>query len=119
MTGPTGSARLARRLMIIVDEDACVGRVPIYTEIVHRAHRAGLAGASVFRGIEGFGSTGQIHTSRILSLAENLPAMIVIVDTAERIDGFLPQLAEIGVRGVVALDDVELADTGGPPRVAR
>src|SRR5579875_1675033 len=95
--------RLARRLMVIVDEDACIGRKPVYTEIVERAQRSGLAGASVFRGIEGFGSARQIHTSRILSLAENLPAMIVIVDTAEAIERFLPQLVELGVRGVVAV----------------
>lgn len=96
----------ARRLMIIVDEDARIGHTPVYTEIVRRAHSAGLAGASVFRGIEGFGSSRVIHTSRILSLAENLPAMIVIVDTADAIDGFLAQLTELDLQGVVAVDDV-------------
>lgn len=109
----------ARRLMIIVDEDATVGRRPVYTEIVRRAHDAGLAGASVFRGIEGFGSSRQVHTSRILSFAENLPAMIVIIDTAEAVERFLPQLTELGVRGVVALDDVELAQPGVVPAAAR
>jgi hypothetical protein len=92
--------------MIIVDEDARIGHTPVYTEIVRRAHSAGLAGASVFRGIEGFGSSRVIHTSRILSLAENLPAMIVIVDTADAIDGFLAQLTELDLQGVVAVDDV-------------
>jgi PII-like signaling protein len=109
----------ARRLMIIVDEDACIGRTPVYTEIVQRAHRAGLAGASVFRGIEGFGSSRVIHTSRILSLAENLPAMIVIIDAADRIDAFLLQLSDLGVRGVIAIDDVELARPGHLPQAAR
>lgn len=108
----------ARRLMIIVDEDAVVGHKPVYTEIVRRAHAAGLAGASVFRGIEGFGSSKQLHTNRILSLAKNLPALIVIIDTAENIERFLPQLNEIGVRGVVALDDVELAHPSSPPKAA-
>jgi len=117
MTGPRPP--YARRLMIIVDEDACVGRKPVYTEIIERAHRAGLAGASVFRGIEGFGSSRQIHTSRILSLAENLPAMVVIIDTAEAIDRFLAQLQEIGVRGVVAVDDVELVRPGQVPEAAQ
>jgi PII-like signaling protein len=106
----------ARRLMIIVDEDASVRHRPVYTEIVKRAHQAGLAGASVFRGIEGFGSSRHVHTSRILSLAENLPAMVVIVDTAEAIDRFLPKLREIGVRGVVAIDDVELVELAHVPR---
>jgi uncharacterized protein len=117
MTTP-GPAQ-ARRLMVIVDEDTCFGRTPMYIEIVQRARRAGLAGASVFRGIEGFGSSRQIHTSRILSLAENLPAMIVIIDTADKIEGFLPQLSELGLRGVVALDDVELVQPGRIPPAAR
>ena len=73
----------------------------------------------MFRGLEGFGSSRQIHTSRILSLAENLPAMIVIIDTAEKIEAFLPQLSEIGVRGIVALDDVELTHPGWIPPAAR
>jgi len=111
--------RVARRLMIIVDEDATFGRQPVYTQIVQRAHDAGLAGASVFRGVEGFGASGRMHTSRILSLAENLPAMIVIIDTPEAVEAFLPQLAEIGVRGVVALDDVELAQPGTGPQAAQ
>lgn len=80
-----------------------------------RAHDAGLAGASVFRGIEGFSVSRRVHSSRILSLAENLPAMILIIDTGDRIDDFLPQLAELGVRGVIAVDDVEIVrpDSGG------
>lgn len=114
MTAPRPA--YARRLTIIVDEDDCVGHKPVYTEIVKRAHRAGLAGASVFRGIEGFGSSRQIHTSRILSLAENLPAMVVIIDTPEAIDRFLPQLEGLGVRGVVTLDDVELVRPGPAPQ---
>jgi uncharacterized protein len=109
----------ARRLMIIVDEDATVGHKPIHTEIVRRAHDAGLAGASVFRGIEGFGSSRVVHTSRILSLAENMPIMIVIIDTAEAIDAFLPQLTLLGVRGIVALDVVNLARPGMVPEAAQ
>lgn len=111
--------RHARRLMIIVDEDATINHKPIYTEIVRRAHEAGLAGASVFRGIEGFGSSGELHTSRILSLAENMPAMIVIVDDAERVNPFVTELERLGVRGVVALDDVELATPGQLPDAVR
>lgn len=102
----------ARRLMVIVDEDASVAHKPLYDEIIRRARASGLAGASAFRGIEGFGHTGQLHTSRILDLAENLPVLIVIVDTAESIAGFLPQLEELGVRGVIAIDDVEVIASG-------
>jgi PII-like signaling protein len=81
---------------------------PLYTEVVHRAHAAGLAGASVFRGIEGFGASSLIHTSRLLSLSEDLPVAIVIVDTEERVRGFLPQLDDLVTEGLVILDDCEV-----------
>jgi len=98
----------ARRLMVIVDEDARFNHKPLFMEIVRRARDAGLAGASAFRGVEGFGSAHHLHTNRILSLTEDLPLMIIIIDTAENIDRFLPQLAELMVGGIIALDDVEV-----------
>lgn len=109
----------ARRLMVIVDEDAAYHHKPLYQEIVRRAHDAGLAGASVFRGIEGFGASGRVHTNRILSLTAKLPAMVVIIDSAPKIDEFLPQLDELEVRGVIALDDVEIVWPGHVPESAR
>jgi hypothetical protein len=75
---------------------------------VHRAHAAGLAGASVFRGVEGYGASSLVHTSRLLSLNENLPIAVVIVDTPERIAAFLPQLDEIVTEGLVTVDQVEV-----------
>ena len=98
----------ARRLTIIIGEDDVWHRKPLYIEIVHRAHKAGLAGASVFRGLEGYGASGRVHTSRILSLSEDLPVAVIIIDTAERIDEFLPQLDELVAEGVVVLDDVHV-----------
>lgn len=98
----------AIRLSIFVKEDDQWHHRPLYTEIVHRAHRAGLAGASVFRGVEGYGKSEHIHTTRILSLAEDLPCLIVIVDTEERIRGFLPQLDELITEGLVILDPIEV-----------
>lgn len=98
----------AKRLTIIIGEDDVWHHKPLYTEIVHRAHKAGLAGASVFRGLEGYGATGRIHTSRLLSLSEDLPVAVIIIDTAERIEEFLPQLDELVTEGVVVLDDVHV-----------
>ena len=98
----------AKRLMIIIAEDDVWHHKPLYTEIVHRAHKAGLAGASVFRGLEGYGATGRIHTSRLLSLSEDLPVAVIIIDTAERIEEFLPQLDELVTEGVAVLDDVHV-----------
>lgn len=96
------------RLTILVGEGDQWRHRPMHTEIVHRAHAAGLAGASVLRGVEGFGTHSRIHTDRLLSLAEELPMMVVIVDAAERIRGFLPSLAELRLEGLVMLDPVEV-----------
>jgi PII-like signaling protein len=98
----------ATRLTILIKEDEQWHHRPLYTEIVHRAHRAGLAGASVFRGIEGYGKSQHIHTSRILSLAEDLPCSIVIVDTEEKIRAFLLEVDELVTEGLVMLDSVEV-----------
>jgi PII-like signaling protein len=98
----------ARRLTVFIGEDDRWHHKPLYTEIVHRAHKAGLAGASVFRGLEGYGASSRIHTSRILSLSEDLPLAIIIIDTREHIDEFLPQLDELVSEGLVILDDVEV-----------
>lgn len=98
----------ALRLMVLIKESDQWHHRPLYTEIVHRAHAAGLAGASVFHGIEGFGKSETIHTSRILSLGDDLPSSIVIVDAEERIRAFLPQLDELVTEGMVVLDPVEV-----------
>jgi PII-like signaling protein len=98
----------ARRVTVYLGEDDTWHHKPLYTEIVHRAHEAGLAGASVFRGIEGFGTSSRIHTSRLLSLSEDLPVAVVIVDAAERIDEFLPQLEELVTEGLVVVEDVQV-----------
>jgi PII-like signaling protein len=98
----------ARRLTVFVGESDTVGHKPLYTEIVHRAHAAGLMGASVFRGIEGFGASQQIHTTRLLSLSEDLPVSVVMVDTAERIQAFLPELESLVPAGLITVEDVEV-----------
>ncbi|MEU2287107.1 DUF190 domain-containing protein [Streptomyces sp. NPDC013178] len=98
----------ALRVTIFIGDDDTFRHKPLYSEIVHRAHKAGLAGASVFKGIEGFGASSLIHTSRLLSLSEDLPVAIVIVDDEARVRGFLPQLDELVTEGLVILDDCEV-----------
>lgn len=61
---------------------------PLGAEIVHRAHQFGLAGASVFHGVEGFGSSGVMHTGHLMSISDELPIAIVIVDSREKIEAF-------------------------------
>jgi uncharacterized protein len=103
----------ALRVTVFIGENDTWHHKPLFTEIVHRARAAGLAGASVFRGIEGFGASSLIHTSRLLSLSEDLPVAVVIVDAAERVRAFLPQLDELVDEGLVILDEVEVIRYAG------
>ncbi|MEU6512054.1 MULTISPECIES: DUF190 domain-containing protein [unclassified Streptomyces] len=105
MTSLTGRAL---RLTVYIGEDDTWHHKPLYSEIVRRAHAAGLAGASVFRGVEGFGASSRIHTSRLLSLSEDLPVAVVVVDTEERVRAFLPQLDELVDEGLVTLEECEV-----------
>jgi PII-like signaling protein len=105
MTLPQGPAA---RLTIFVKENDQWHHRPLYTEIVHRAHQAELAGASVFHGIEGYGRSSHIHTTRILSLSDELPCSVIIVDTEERLRDFLPRIDELVRGGLVILDRVEV-----------
>ncbi len=105
----------AVRLTIFVGESDQWHHRPLYTEVVHRAHAAGLAGASVMRGVEGFGASSRIHTTRLLSLGQDLPVVIVIVDSAEKIEAFLPELDELITEGLVILDEVDVIRYVGRP----
>ncbi|OUC92996.1 DUF190 domain-containing protein [Streptosporangium minutum] len=103
----------ALRLTVFVDDTDTWHHRPMYTEIVHRAHAAGLAGASVFRGMEGFGATQVVHTTRLLSMADDLPVAVVVVDTEEKVRAFLPQLDELLIEGLAVLDEVEVVHYRG------
>jgi PII-like signaling protein len=105
----------ALRLTIFVGESDQWRHRPLYHEVVARAHAAGLAGASVLRGIEGYGASSRIHTTRILSLSEDLPLAIVIVDAQEKVRAFLPQLDELITEGLVIIDPVEVVRYVGRP----
>lgn len=98
----------ATRLTVYLGESDQWHHRPVYAEIVHRAHAAGLAGASVFRGFEGFGASSRIHTSRLLSLSEDLPVVVVVIDAQERIRDFLPRIEELLGSGLAVLDQVEV-----------
>jgi PII-like signaling protein len=98
----------ALRLTVFVGDTDTWHHRPLYHEIVHRAHVAGLAGASVFRGMEGYGASNRVHTTRILSLSEDLPVAIIIVDAGNKIRAFLSELDELVTEGLVILDEVEV-----------
>ncbi|MCA1702510.1 MAG: DUF190 domain-containing protein [Actinobacteria bacterium] len=96
------------RLSIFLGQGDTWHHRPLYSEIVHRAHKAGLAGATVIRGIEGFGAGSRIHTARLFRLSEALPLLIVIVDVEDRVRQFLTQLDELEISGLVILDEVDV-----------
>ena len=108
-------AGYALRLTVFVGEDDRWRHKPLYHEIVTRARAAGLAGATVLRGCEGYGASSLIHTTRLLSLTEDLPIVVIIVDTAEKIRGFLPELDELITEGMILLDDVDVLRYEGKP----
>lgn len=80
----------------------------LFNAIVELARREGLAGATVTRGIEGFGAHSRIHTTSILRLSEDLPIKVEIIDAAERIDRFLPLLDEMVTEGLITIQDCEV-----------
>jgi PII-like signaling protein len=98
----------AARLTIYVGETDQVGHRPLYHEIITRAREQGLAGATALRGFEGFGASSRLHTSRLLSLSEDLPVVVVIVDTDERIDAFLPVLDDLIDEGLVVREEIDV-----------
>lgn len=96
----------AQQLTVFVGDSDHYHHHSLVSEIVHRAQAAGLAGCSVFRGSEGFGASRRLHTSHLLSLSEDLPVAIVIVDAPERVQSFLPVLDALVTEGLVIVDDV-------------
>jgi PII-like signaling protein len=108
----------ASRLTILVDENDRWNHRNVYVEIVHRAHAAGLAGATVLRGIEGFAGISDVHTTHLFSLGDHLPILITIIDDHARIQAFLDTLDDVLHKGVVLRDDVEVIrfHTEPPPR---
>src|SRR6266480_4131745 len=106
----------AKRLTILIGEQDRIGHHSLATEIVKRAHASGLAGVTVFRGVEGYGKSNHIHTTRILSLSDDLPVAIIIVDTDEAIQRFVPELDELITEGLVILDEVEVIKYVGRSR---
>jgi PII-like signaling protein len=81
---------------------------PLYEVIVEEARRRGLAGATVLRGVVGFGANSRIHTAKILRLSEDLPMVIEIVDTPEKIAAFLPELDGMIEEGLVTLEKIKV-----------
>jgi hypothetical protein len=88
---------------------------PLYEAIVLKARETHLAGATVLRGPMGYGRSSRLHTAKILRLSEDLPLLIEIVDTEEKVNAFLPVLDSMMTSGLVTLERVQVLRYGGDP----
>jgi PII-like signaling protein len=111
-----GEGKLVRLFM--GESDTWHGR-PLYEAIVLRVREEGLAGSTVLRGIEGFGASSRMHTSRLLELSSDLPVVIEIVDTEEKIDAILPVLDEMVTDGLITVEKVHVITYRGTPKDER
>jgi len=102
----------AKLLRIFVGENDKSDKIPVYERIVLKARENGLAGATVFRGIMGFGGRSKIHTSKILRLSEDLPIIIEVVDEIEKIEKFIPVVNDIFEKsncgGLITIEKAEI-----------
>jgi uncharacterized protein len=104
--------REAVLLRIFFGEDDRANHRPLYEAIVLKAREMHLAGATVLRGHVGFGHSTRIHTTKILRLSEDLPVVVEIVDTQEKIDEFLPALDQVMTSGLVTIEKVQVLQYG-------
>lgn len=113
-----GEAQLVR---IFIGESDRAGGKPLFQAIVEAARAEGIAGATVFRGIIGYGANSRVHTAAILRLSEDLPIVIEIVDRAERIATLLPKLDAMVGEGLITLETVHVIAYrhGQPPADGR
>lgn len=100
-------------LRIFVGESDRYGRKPLYEAVVLKARESGLAGATVLRGVMGYGKNSVLHTAKILRLSEDLPIVIEIVDGLEKIEAFLPVLDEMIQDGLVTLEKARIVHYRG------
>jgi hypothetical protein len=109
----TGAAKMMR--IHFGDDDRWEGK-PLHDALVEEARRQDLAGATVYRGIEGYGASSRIHRKRLLT-SSDLPIMVCIIDTAAKIEAFLPTVERMVGEGLIAISDVEViryAHRAGP-----
>src|SRR4051794_15236355 len=99
-------------LRVFFGEDDKHGNLPLYEAIVLKAREMQLAGATVIRGAVGFGHSTVIHTTKILRLSQDLPIVVEIVDSQEKIDSFLPVLDGMMSSGLVTTEKVQVLQYG-------
>ena len=101
-------------LRVFFGEDDTYKNLPLYEAIVLKAREMHLAGTTVLRGSVGFGHSSRIHTTKILRLSQDLPIVVELVDTQDKVDAFLPVLDEMMSSGLVTLEKVQVLQYGKP-----
>jgi PII-like signaling protein len=110
--------QIGTRIMIFLSEDDRAHHHGLYQALLERAREDGMAGATIWRGIEGFGSSGHIRTTRFPDMATGLPLALEIIDLPERIEAFLPVVKELAAGSFVTREQVlmtRLVPTSTPP----
>lgn len=95
-------------MRILIGESDRYDHRPLYEAIVLKAREHHLAGATVLRGPMGFGASSRIHTAKILQLSTDLPMVVEIIDSPEKIDAFLPVVDEMMDGGLISLEKVQV-----------
>lgn len=107
--------RKGHLLRIFIGESDQHEGVPLYEWLVRRAREHGLRGATVLRGLEGFGASSRLHTAKILRLSSDLPIVVEIVDTIDKIESFLPVVDEAVSEGLATVEKVDVRFYRGSP----
>lgn len=98
----------AKKMTIYLDETDRHGGVPLYEVLLQLLHRNNIAGASVFRGMAGYGADGTFHTAKILELSATLPIKLEVVDTETSIKTVLPEIRQLVGKGLIEVSDTEI-----------
>jgi PII-like signaling protein len=109
---PTPDHRPAVRVRVHIGESDHHRGQPLYTAIVEAARHAGLAGATVLKGIEGYGARSVVHAARIVDMSADLPIIVELIDEPDMIHGFLPALTKLVADGLITVEDVRIVYRG-------
>lgn len=112
---PNESAPTHILMRIFIDEDERLDGQPLYVSVVKELQRQNFAGATVLKGIEGYRAKGQLHAARAFDYSSNLPILIEVIETSEKIETVLPRLREMIPNGLLTTEKIQIAHVGAPP----
>jgi uncharacterized protein len=102
----------SKLLRIFVGEIDKAGHTPVYELILQEASKEGIAGVTILRGIMSYGASSKIHTAKLIDISEDLPIVVEIIDTTEKINEFLPLINKLfdesGCGGLITIEDVDV-----------